>query len=114
MELKKFTSRGQRDLSYLRSHPPPPSAGFDLALKDMVLNTSAGALPIFAQLATVKSRKLKAPEILSRRVTNRVNLESILARRRVGRGSGGEAGRPTNRPKRLKILTPTHPPPVVS
>ena len=75
------------------SAPAPPSAGFNVTFEDLTPYTSAGAPPIFARLAAVKSRELKAPEIPSRRVTKgRVNLLSILARRRVSRGPGEEVG----------------------
>ena len=64
-----------------------------MTFEDEKLDTAAVAPPIFARLAAVKSRELKAPEILSRRVTKgRVNLLSIFARRRVSRVPGEEAG----------------------
>ena len=81
-----------RQKSKVRAHPPPPSAGFNVTFEDLMLNISAGAPLNFARLAAVKFRKLKAPEILSRRVTKgRVTLISILARRRAGRGSSEKA-----------------------
>ena len=108
---KKFHEQRTTGPLLFESAPAPPSAGFNETFEDWKLDTAAGAPPIFARLAAVKSRELKAPEILSRRVTKgRVTLTSILARRRVGRGSGEGAGRPTNRPIRLKILVPPTPP----
>ena len=111
LELRNFTSRRQQDLSF-ESAPTPPSAGFNVTFEDLMLNTAAGAPPIFARLAAVKSRELKAPEILSRRVTKgRVTLISILARRRVGRGSGEGAGGVFKQPHRAEIFDPPPPPP---
>ena len=93
LEAKKFHEQRTTGPLLFESAPAPPSAGFNVTFEDLTPYTSAGAPPIFARLAAVKSRELKAPEILSRRVTKgRVTLSSILARRGVGRGSGEGAG----------------------
>ena len=42
-----------KDLSYLRAHPPPPSAGFNVTFEDLTLDTAAGAPLIFARLTAV-------------------------------------------------------------
>ena len=110
MELgaKKFHEQRTTGPLLFESAPAPPSAGFNVTFEDWALNTAAEAPLIFARLTAVYTGAYMALELLSRRVTwGRVTLTSILARRRVGRGSGEGAGRPTNRPKRLKILTPT-------
>ena len=109
---KKFHEQRTTGPLLFESAPAPPSAGFNLTFEDLTLYTAAGAPLIFARLTAVRTGAYIALELLSRRVTwGRVTLTSILARRRVGRGSGEGAGRPTNRPKRLKILIPPTPPP---
>ena len=113
MELgaKRFHEQRTTGPLLFESAPAPPSAGFNVTFEDLTLYTAAGAPLIFARLTAVRTGAYIALELLSRRVTwGRVTLTSILARRRVGRGSGEGAGRPTNRPKRLKILTPPPPP----
>ena len=83
-----------------------------MAFEDWKLDAAAGAPPIFARLAAVKPRELKAPGLLSRRVTKgRVALLSILARRRVGRASGEGAGGAFKQPHRAEIFDPPSPPP---
>ena len=66
---KKFHEQRTTGPLLFESAPAPPSAGFNVTFEDWTLDTAAGAPPIFARLAAVKSRELKAPEILSRRVT---------------------------------------------
>ena len=89
LELINFTSKGQQGLSYLRAHPPPPSAGLNVTFEDLMLNNPIGAPPIFVRLAIVLTGAYFPLKLLSRLVTwSRVNLDSILARRRASRGSG--------------------------
>ena len=103
---KKFHEQRTTGPLLFESASAPPSAGLNVTFEDSTLDTAAGAHLIFARLTAVRTGAYIALELLSRRVTwGRVTLTSILARRRVGRGSGEGAGRPTNRPKRLKILT---------
>ena len=93
----------------------PPSAGFNVTFEDLTLYTAAGAPLIFARLTAVRTGAYIALELLSRRVTwGRVTLTSILARRRVGRGSGEGAGGDFIRPHRAEIFDPPHLPPVVA
>ena len=90
---KKFHEQRTTGPLLFESAPAPPSAGFNVTFEDLTLDTAAGAPLIFARLTAVTTKLLKGPPPLSRRVTwGRVTLTSILARRRVGRGSGGGQG----------------------
>ena len=53
MERGVFTSRRQRGLFFKERTHPPPSAGFNVAFEDLVLNTAAGEPLIFARLTAV-------------------------------------------------------------
>ena len=57
MELgaKKFHEQRTTGPLLFESAPAPPSAGFNVTFEDWTLDTAAGAPPIFARLAAVKS-----------------------------------------------------------
>ena len=108
---KKFHEQRTTGPLLFESAPAPPSAGFNVTFEDLTLDTAAGAPLIFARLTAVRTGAYIALELLSRRVTSRVTLTSILARRRVSRGSGEGAGRPTNRLTRTTQQANHAPPP---
>ena len=86
---KKFHEQRTTGPLLFESAPAPPTAGFNVTFEDLTLYTAAGAPLIFARLTAVRTGAYVALELLSRRVTwGRVTLTSILARRRVSRGSG--------------------------
>ena len=86
-----------------------------MTFEDLTLDTAAGAPLIFARLTAGRTGAYIALELLSRGVTwGRVASTSILAWRRVSRGSGEGAGGVFKQPHRAEIFDPPHPPPVVA
>ena len=73
MELRNFTGKGQQDLSYLRAHPPAPSAGFNVTFEDLTLDTAAGAPLIFARLTAVTTKLFKARPKSSQVITPQIS-----------------------------------------
>ena len=109
---KKFHEQRTTGPLLFESARAPPSAGFNVTFEDLALDTAAGAPLIFARLTAVRTGAYVALELLSRRVTwGRVTLTSILARRRVCRGSGEGAGGVFKQPHRTEIFAPPPPPP---
>ena len=109
---KKFHEQRTTGPLLFESAPAPPSAGFIVTFEDLTLYTAAGAPLIFARLTAVRTGAYIALELLSRRVTwGRLTLTSILARRRVGGGSGEGAGGVFKQPHRAKFFDPPFTPP---